>query len=281
MLKMLLEVKRYVVTVVILGLALVWLLVSGVPFLYMVLSSFKQQFEMLTSGIFSFPKYFYFKNYQDVLAGNFLQYFINSILVVGISLTILLFISACAAYPLARFNLKLNKLIFALIVAGMSIPVHVTLIPIFLITNEIELYDTIWSLIGPYIAFNLPISIFILTSFMVGIPKELEEAAEIDGYGKFQIFFFIIFPLSKSGITTLAIYNAVIMWNEFSFALTLTQSPGKRTLPLAVWEYQGQYTNNIPMIMTVLTLSALPMIVAFIIGQDKLIKGMMFGAIKG
>jgi raffinose/stachyose/melibiose transport system permease protein len=116
---------------------------------------------------------------------------------------------------------------------------------------------------------------------MQGISKELEEAADIDGCGKFRTFFKVIFPLSKSGLATLAIYNGVIIWNEFSFVMVLTQSQPSRTLPLAVWEYQGQYTMNIPVIMALLILSSLPVILLYIFGQDKLVKGMMAGAVKG
>jgi raffinose/stachyose/melibiose transport system permease protein len=124
-------------------------------------------------------------------------------------------------------------------------------------------------------------SVFILTAFMEGIPRELEEAAEIDGCGKFSSFFRIIFPLSTPGLATLGIYNGVVIWNEFSFVMVLTQSPKARTLPLAVWEYQGQYSMNVPLIMSVLILSALPIILLYIFGQDKLVKGMMAGAVKG
>jgi raffinose/stachyose/melibiose transport system permease protein len=147
--------------------------------------------------------------------------------------------------------------------------------------RNIGLFDSIWALIGPYIAFNLPISVFILTTFMGLIPREMEEAAEIDGCSKYRIFFTIMLPLSKPGLATLAIFNAINMWNEFVFAFVLTQSIGSRTLPLAIWEFQGQYTNHVPLMMTVLTLTAVPMIIAFIIGQDRLIKGMMVGAVKG
>ncbi|HZJ82258.1 MAG TPA: carbohydrate ABC transporter permease [Clostridia bacterium] len=262
-------------------MALVWLIIAGAPFLFMVLTTFKEQFEVLTSGVFAFPKTLYIDNFIEVVTGNFFTYFFNSLIVVGISLAALLFVSACASYPLARFKFKLNKPIFGLIVATMAVPIHVTLIPVFIMTQNLGIYDSIWALIGPYIAFNLPVSTFILTTFMSEIPKELEEAAEIDGCGKFRTFFEVIIPLSKPGLATLAIYNSVNMWNEFSFALILTQSMQNRTLPLAIWEYQGQYAMHVPMIMTVLTLSVLPMIIAFIIGQDKLIKGMMAGAVKG
>lgn len=275
------KARRTLIWTPVMLLALCWLVIAGAPFLFMLLSTFKEQFEILTSGVFALPKGFYTDNYVAVLAGQFWSYFRNSVFVVGLSLILLLFISACAAYPLSRFRFRLNKPIFGLIVAAMSVPIHVTLIPVFVMTSGIGLYDTVWALVGPYVAFNLPISVFILTTFMGGIPRELEEAADIDGCGKYRTFFQIMLPLSKSGLATLAIYNAVNMWNEFSFALVLTQSVENRTLPLAIWEYQGQYSNNIPMIMTVLTLSVIPMIIAFIIGQDKLIKGMMAGAVKG
>ena len=261
--------------------AIVWLIVSFTPFIFMVLNSFKEKFEMLTKGVFQLPDKLNWANYTEVLTGGFLNYFKNSVIVLAVSLILLLFISACASYPLARFKFKLAQLIYGLIVACMSIPVHITLIPVFKMSKATGLYDSIWALIGPYIAFAVPISVFILTSFMQEIPREIEESAEIDGCGKIQMFFSMILPLAKPGLATLAIYNGVNMWNEFSFAYTLTQSSPNRTLPLAIWEFQGQYSMNTPMIMAVLTLTLLPMIIMFIIFQDKLVKGMTAGAVKG
>ena len=144
-----------------------------------------------------------------------------------------------------------------------------------------HMYDTIWILIPTAVAFAMPISVFIMTGFMQGIPKELEESADIDGCGRYLRFFRIILPLSTPGLSTLAIYNGVNIWNEFIFAFTLTQSEKNRTLPLALWNYQGQYSSNTAMIMACLTLSVLPMIIMFCILQDKLVKGMMAGAVKG
>ncbi|EGD49467.1 binding-protein-dependent transport systems inner membrane component [Ruminiclostridium papyrosolvens DSM 2782] len=262
-------------------LALIWLAIAGAPFYFMVASAFKEQFEIFTSGVFAMPKGLYLQNFNKVIEGDFYKYLFNSIFVVGVSLVLILFTSLFASYPFSRFKFKLNKPLFGIIVAAMAVPIHVTLIPVFQLTQKMNLYDTVFALIGPYTAFNLPISVFILTGFMAQIPKELEESAEIDGCGKYRTFFSIIAPLSKPGLATLAIYNSVNMWNEFSFALVLTQSQKSRTLPLSIWEYQGQYNANIPMIMAVLTLCALPMILAFAIGQDKLIKGMMAGAVKG
>lgn len=263
-------------------LAVFWLLVAFVPFLFMVITGFKTKLETIMYSAFHMPEKFYPDNYISILTDpQFWVYFRNSVIVLVLSLVILLFISACAAYPLSRFKFKLRGPIYAIIVAAMAVPMHVTLIPVFTMTINMGLYDTIWALIPPNVAFATPISVFILTGFMQGIPKDLEEAADIDGCGRYGRFFKVILPLSTPGLSTLAIYNGVNIWNEFIFAFTLTQSEENRTLPLALWNYQGQYSTNTAMIMACLTLSVLPMIILFCILQDKLVKGMMAGAVKG
>ena len=256
-------------------------IVSFTPFIFMVLNSFKEKFEMLTKGVFQLPDQLNWSNYTEVLTGGFANYFKNSVIVLAISLILLLFISACASYPLARFKFKMAQPIYAIIVACMSIPVHITLIPVFKMSKSTGLYDTIWSLIGPYVAFAVPISVFILTSFMKEIPREIEESAEIDGCGKIQMFFSMILPLSKPGMATLAIYNGVSMWNEFAFANTLLQTASQKTLPLALGQFKGEHSMDMPLMLSVLVISALPMVILFIIFQDKLVKGMMAGAVKG
>lgn len=275
------RVKSRISWVVAIILAVIVTFMAVMPFIFMVFNSFKGKFEMLTKGVFSPPEKLNFSNYQEVLDGGFVRYFGNSVFVLCISLLLVLFIATCAAYPLARFKFRMNGFMYALIVACMAIPIHITLIPVFQMTKSLKIYDTIWAMIGPNVAFALPISVFILTSFMIGIPREIEESAEIDGCNKYRMFFTMILPLAKPGLSTLAIYNGVNIWNEFSFAYTLTQSPKNRTLPLAVWDFQGQYSMNTPMIMSVLTLTVLPMIILFIFAQDKLVKGMTAGAVKG
>lgn len=268
-------------TIIVIVLVAFWFLVCLVPFFFMLLCTLKEQFELMNNGVFSLPEGLYLQNYVEVFTGGIWHYFLNSVIVMAVSLVILLAFSAFAAYPLSRWKFRFNKPIYSMIVACMSVPIHVTLLPIYMMSVNTGLYDSIWALIGPYVAFNLPISVFILTTFMAGVPKDLEEAAQIDGCGRYGIFGRIMLPLAKPGLATLVIYDGVNIWNEFSFALTLTQTSTNRTLPLAVQEFQGQYSMNIPMIMTVLFISILPMIVVFIFGQDKLIKGMMAGAVKG
>lgn len=200
---------------------------------------------------------------------------------VAVSMVLMLAIASFAAYPLSRMKFKFRGIIYAGIVAMMSIPMHVTLIPIFKMTTNIGMYDNLFSLVGPYVTFALPMAVFILTAFMMTIPKEVEESAEIDGCNKYNNFFKIILPLSKSGLSTLAIYNGVSMWNEFAFANTLLQTPAQKTLPLALGQFKGEHAMDMPLILAVLVLSALPMIILFIVFQDKLVKGMMAGAVKG
>lgn len=275
------KMKSRIAWIVAIILALMWTVVALLPFFFMIMNSFRKQFDMLSQGVFHLPDPWYFQNYVEIVSKGFFGYFLRSVIVVGVSLVLMLIIASFAAYPLSRMQFKGRSLIYAGIVAMMSIPMHVTLIPIFKMTTDMGMYDTLQALIGPYVTFALPMAVFILTAFMMTIPKEIEESAEIDGCNKFRIFFSMILPLSKSGLSTLAIYNGVSMWNEFAFANTLIQSASNKTLPLALGQFKGEHAMDIPIILSVLVLSVLPMIILFIIFQDKLVKGMMAGAVKG
>ena len=263
-------------------LGLIWLLIASTPFYFMASTGLKGQYELFgRDSVFALPNEPSLDNYQQVLEdSDFLSYMKNSTIIVSASVILILLFSSMAAYVFARFKFKLNRPLFLLIIAGLVIPLHATLIPVYLLTQEIGLYDKLWALLGPYVAFNLPLSIFILTEFMRQIPREIEEAARMDGANPIRIFFRIILPLSTPGLATLTIYNAVVLWNEFVFSFILITSRSGRTLPLAIWEYQGQYAMNIPAIMSVLTLSAIPLIAVYIIGQERVLRGMMAGALK-
>lgn len=276
------RISKWLAPTIIFLLAIAWLLVALLPFAFMVLSSFKEQFELMTRPVWALPDKPTLANYMTVLSsGKFFLYLFNSAIVVTTSIILVVLVGAMAAYVFARLSLRWTGVLFVLIIAGLIVPIHVTLIPVYLLTTRIGIYDSLLALVGPYVAFSLPISVFILTQFMRQIPRELEDAARIDGCGPRGIFFRIILPLSRGGLVTIAIFNAVTLWNEFVFAFVLTSSPKTHTLPLALWDFQGQYTSNIPLIMATLTLSALPLVIAYIIGQEQLVKGIMAGALKG
>ena len=262
-------------------LALAWLVVSGAPFLFMAEAGWKQRFELLTGSLWAFPAHPTTANFGAVLSGHFGRFLLNSAFVVTASVVVVLLVGAMAAYVFARLHFRLSRALFAFIVAGLVVPVHVTLIPVYLLMTATGLYDTIWVLIGPYVAFSLPVTVFILTDFMRQIPRELEEAARIDGCGPMRTFFSVVLPLSRPALATLAIFNAVGFWNEFVFAFVLTASPGARTLPLGVWDFQGQYGANIPVIMAMLTLSTFPILAVYIAAQEKVESGLLAGAVKG
>lgn len=275
------EFKKIIFKLCVTLYAAIFLIISILPFYLMLINSVKSSRDYGRNGFFSMPQEIKVSNYIKVIEDGIFSFFKNSLIVTAVSLIILLFVALCASYAFSRLKLKWTNTLFMLVIACMSISIHVALIPIYLLTRDIGLYDSLAGLVGPYVAFNLPITIFILTNFMKEIPVELEEAAKIDGCGHIRLFTAIIVPLSKAGIVTVAIYDAIAMWNEFSFALVLTQSPEARTLPLALWNYRGQYSSNVPMLFAVLFISVIPMILAFAFGQDKLIKGMMAGAVKG
>ena len=263
------------------ALGLFWLVVTTLPFIFVVMTSLKSQQETFSGSVWSLPEKLNFENYLAVLNGGFWTYLRNSVFVLVTSIILILVISSMAAYAFARLRFRLNKPLFGLIVAGMIVPIHITLIPIYLLIRNVGLYDTPFALIGPYVATALPVSIFILTEFMRQIPKELEEAAKLDGCGAFGIFWKVFLPLSGPGLSTVAIYNSIGLWNEFIFAYVLTSNPANRTLPLAIWDFQGQYASNIPAILSVVTLTSLPLVVAYAFGQERIVKGMMAGALKG
>ena len=263
------------------SLGLFWLAVTTLPFIFVVMTSLKSQQETFSGAVWALPESLNFGNYLEVLNGGFWVYLRNSVFVLVLSIGLILVISSMAAYAFARLRFRFNKPLFGLIVAGMIVPIHITLIPIYLLIRNVGLYDTPFALIGPYVATALPVSIFILTEFMRQIPKELEEAAKLDGCGAFGIFWKVFLPLSGPGLSTVAIYNSIGLWNEFIFAYVLTSNPANRTLPLAIWDFQGQYASNIPAILSVVTLTSLPLIVAYAFGQERIVKGMMAGALKG
>lgn len=268
-------------TILLYALAIFWLFVAGLPFYFMVQSGFKAQFDLLTAPFWTLPTRWVFENYLTVLSGPFVRSLLNSVIVVSVSVALILLVGSMASFVFARIHFRLNRPLFVLIVAGLVIPVHVTLIPVYILTTNLKLYDSLFALVGPYVAFSLPLAVFILTAFMREIPRELEEAARMDGASTALIFWRIILPLSWPGLATVGIYSAVTLWNEFVFAYVLTSSPASRTLPLAIWDYQGQYAANIPLIMAVLSLAAAPLILIYIVAQERVVGGMMAGALKG
>ncbi len=260
--------------------ALVMLVFAGTPFVFMLLTAFKQPDEFL-SNLWGLPARFDFGNFADVISGGFGRYVLNTVIVSVVSVALTLIAASLASYPLARTRFRLGRPLFLLFLAGAMIPVHVTLIPIYVLSKHLGLYDTLFALLGPYVGFNLPLAIFILTEFFRHIPAELEDAARVDGASPREVFWRIMLPLSVPALSTVAIYSFIFVWNEFIFALVLISSQHSMTMPLGLMQFYGQYSINVPGIMAALTLASLPVIVVYLFAQERVVAGLVAGAVKG
>ena len=274
------SVERVLVRGLVYAAAILVLLVTGLPYLFMFGTAFKQPTEFITN-LWGAPHAPGLSNFVDAIGAGFGRYFVNSVVVSVVSVSMTILLASLASYPLARMNFRLNRPVFLLFLAGSMIPVHVTLIPLYVLSKGLGIYDTLWALLGPYIAFQLPISVFILTEFFRGVPREVEEAARIDGAGTFGIWWRIIMPLAAPAISTVAIYAFIFVWNEFIFALVLLSSPANMTIPLGLMQFFGEYRVNVPGLMAVLTLASLPVILLYLAAQNRVVAGLTAGAVKG
>lgn len=212
--------------------------------------------------------------------GKVLPYFINSALVTFVSVVLTAIVSVLLAYAITRMKWRLSALVANIMLIGMMIPIHATLLPNFIIFHKIDLLNSYWALILPYTAFNIPISMFIITGFMQTIPRSIEEAAVIDGSSIFGILRHIIFPLTKPAIATISVVNFINCWNEFIMAYTFITADKYKTLPFSIIQFTGQYSSNYGAQFAVMSLIAIPSIIIYLIFTDEINKGLMAGSIK-
>lgn len=260
---------------------IVFALINAYPVLWMFLNSFKTESEFAMDRL-GLPSTFRFQNYIDAWnTVNFGELFLNSIIVSVVAVVLTVLFSALAAYFIARFKFRFNKWVYGFFVFGMLIPIHATLVPMFILMMRLGLLNTRTSLILPYIAFSLPIAIFLLVSFMKSFPKEVEESAIMDGAGIFRVFWSIILPMTRPALATVTILSFINNWNEFVFALVLIKDPALATLPLGLQNFAGQYTTDYVGQMAGLTMTLVPILIIYLLLEKELVKGMIGGAVKG
>jgi raffinose/stachyose/melibiose transport system permease protein len=270
--------NRHIAAHVILGL---WSLIVLFPLWVMVVSSFKDRLSIYQNP-FGLPRQWNFSNYGAVLGnGDFLVYFRNSFVVVILSLAALLITGSLAAYALANWRGKFSRILYFFFIAGMMLPIKIASIKILELIRFLGLLNTIWSLIPVYAAMGIPIAVFILTEFIRQIPYELTEAGIIDGAGRLGIFVRIIAPLLRPALATTAIYNLVPFWNDLWFPLIFITNDRAKTLLLGVSRLFGQYQTDWSRVLAVLTLSAIPVILLYLMMSKQFIKGLTAGAVKG
>ncbi len=250
------------------------------PLFWMVINSFKDTKSIFTSS-WTLPEKWLVSNYVEAWNIGVSTYFLNSVLVTSLTCVLTVICGALCAYALARFNLKGEKLFLLFVSAGLMFAPQVALIPLYDLTQKLGIYDTYWALILPFVAYRLPLSILIIRAFFLSIPKELEEAARIDGCNSFQIFYKIFLPISKPVIFTTIILAAYFAWNEILFSVIFIQSESLKPITAGLLVFRDALRTDWGVLMAGLVMSAIPLILLFIFTQKYFIRGLAAGSIKG
>lgn len=234
------------------------------------------------SDLSIFPAQPRWANFSDVLTGtSLLTYVKNSIIVTAATAVVSLACASLAAYAFSRMRFLLKDILYVLFLMGLTLPVVVVLVPLFQTERVLHLFNTYGALILPYSGFGMPFAILLLKNYFDSIPREMEEAARIDGASLLRIFYSIVLPLTKPALVTVAIFQAVNSWNEFLLALLFMTQDAMRTAPLAIIPFIGQYGDQTEFMFATLLLITLPPIVLFISMQRQFVSGLTAGAIKG
>ncbi|MDK2805154.1 MAG: raffinose/stachyose/melibiose transport system permease protein [Thermoanaerobacterium sp.] len=254
-------------------------ILSLFPFVWIVLNAFKDNSQIFSSP-FSLPKSFNFSNFiQAWYTANIDTYFFNSIIITFSSVAVIIVLASMSSYILAR--VRPSKFLYTYFTLGIMVPIHAMLIPTFIILRRFGLLNTRMGLAIVYSAAGLSLSIFILVGFMKGIPKEIEEAATIDGAGIFRRFFSIILPMSKTGIATIGTLTFINTWNDFLYAQVLIMNPILKTLTQGILNLRGQYSTDYGLMSAGITLAIIPVTIMYVLFQEQVVKGMTAGAVKG
>jgi raffinose/stachyose/melibiose transport system permease protein len=263
-------------------LLLFWAVIQLYPLIWLALFSLKDNAEIFGGNIAGFPQTPKWENYPDALRqGGVLIYFFNSILVTGVTIVITILLSSTTAYAISRMQWKLSGKVMAFLLLGMMIPVHAALLPLFIVLSRLKLLNTHLALILPYVAFALPLGVFILSGFLSGIPREMEESAAIDGAHIYRTFFFIIVPLIRPALATVAIFTYLASWNELMFAVTFISRKEFSTLTVGIMSMVGSYVTRWGPIGAGLMIATIPTIVIYILLSKQVQQSMISGAVKG
>ncbi|POZ93130.1 carbohydrate ABC transporter permease [Petrotoga halophila] len=251
------------------------------PLYLMFITSFKSTREVFLDP-FGLPNTWSLQPFLDVWnEANFNIYFLNSVVITAFSLIILLICASLSAYALARFNFKFNNVVFLIFLAGIMIPIRLGILPLFILMRNLNLLDTRLSLILTYSASGMPMSVFLLTGFFKTIPRELGDAARVDGCNEFQIFYKIMLPLIRPALATVTLVNFVPWWNDFFFPLLFIRSDHLKTIPLGMTIFFGQYMTDWGHLFAGMVIASIPMLVLYIIMSKQFISGITAGAVKG
>jgi N,N'-diacetylchitobiose transport system permease protein len=257
------------------------------PVFWMVSTSLKPNREIFSATPQPVPRRPTLEHYRDVLGGDlipgvsFLDFFRNSALVAIATVAVGGLFALLAATAVARFRFRFRTAFLVMLLVVQMIPLEALVIPLFLMVRRLNLYNTLTSLVLVYLAFSLPFAVWMLRGFVAAVPRELEEAAEIDGASRWQTFWRILLPLVAPGLVATSIFSFITAWNELIFALTFISDEGKYTLPVAMTFFFGRDDTAWGAVMAASTLLTLPVMVFFLIVQRRMVSGLVSGAVKG
>ena len=261
---------------------IIWMIVNLFPVYWMFTFSLKSNPEIFGENVIGLPKEWLWSNYSTALStGNMGLYFMNSAIVAISTILITLIVALMATFALTRLIWKKRKTLNKFFMLGLTIPIHASIVPVYVTLSKLNMLNTYWALIIPYSAFSLAMAILVCTGFMNEIPRELDESACIDGCGVFGIFFRIIVPLMKPAVATVGIYTFLQCWNELMFANVFISKNAYRTLPVGVQALSGQYTTEWGPIGAALVLATFPTLFVYIFLSKKIQESFIAGAVKG
>ncbi|WP_201713089.1 carbohydrate ABC transporter permease [Rossellomorea arthrocnemi] len=251
------------------------------PVVWLFLFSLKDNQDIFSKSPFSLPSEFRWENYAKVWEGGIGIYFWNSIWITGVAIILTVLFASMATFVITRMQWKLSKLVLGLFMVGLMIPIHSAIIPLFSMFLNVNLIDNPWSIVITYTAYNLPITMMILLGFYYTLPREIEEAAIMDGCSVHRMFFKIILPMTIPIMSTTVIINMIYNWNEFVFVNTFISSDEYKTLTVGIQNFIGQYMTDWGAIGATLIISVLPILLAFLFFSNKVVEGISSSAVKG
>lgn len=260
----------------------IWTVINLFPIYWMFTFSLKGNDEIFGGNMMGLPKHWLWSNYASAMkTGNMGLYFLNSAIVAVVSILIVLIAALMATFAITRLVWKGRNLMNKFFMLGLTIPIHSSLLPVFLILKKLKMLDSYQSLFIPYAAFSLAMGILICSGFMEDIPKDLDEAATIDGCGTWKTFFLVIVPLMKPAVSTIGIYTFLQCWNELMFANTFITSGRFRTLPVGIQALSGQHTTDWGPIGAALVIATFPTLLVYIFLSKRIQDSFIAGAVKG
>jgi raffinose/stachyose/melibiose transport system permease protein len=265
-------------TIVLAIVAIFWIS----PLALLVITAIRPLSDFVSNGPLSWPQAFTGQNFADAWRiGNFAVTYRNSAILLLLKVPIGVLVSAMLAFALAKLRIRFGTAIMYTVFLGLTIPIYITIVPVFVMMRSMNLTDNLLGLVGPYLAFGIPFTVLVLQSFFRQLPDEIIEAAKIDGAGSWRIFFTIVLPLSTPALVTVFILDAVATWNEFLFALILLNSDVSKTIPVGLLNFQGQFSNNNTGLAAGILIAVLPILIAYMFLQRWIVGGLTAGATKG